>query len=78
MLAALLPTVYGQMVVLHAAHLLDIESGRLLSPGEVLVEGERIAQAAGCLSFLDVSTLSTRRQRDVCYSTDPRVIAFFA
>jgi imidazolonepropionase-like amidohydrolase len=46
MLAALLPTAYAQTIVLHAAHLLDIESGRLLSPGEVLVEGERIARAA--------------------------------
>jgi imidazolonepropionase-like amidohydrolase len=46
MLAALLPTVHAQTIVLHAAHLLDIESGRLLSPGEVLVQGERIAQAA--------------------------------
>src|SRR3984893_4799354 len=32
--------------LLHAAHMLDIETGRLLSPGEVLVQGERI-QAAG-------------------------------
>ncbi|HEY3938877.1 MAG TPA: amidohydrolase family protein, partial [Bryobacteraceae bacterium] len=31
-------------IVLHAAHLLDIENGRLVTPGEVLVEGERIAQ----------------------------------
>jgi imidazolonepropionase-like amidohydrolase len=31
-------------VVLHAARLLDIESGRILSPGEVLVTGERIVQ----------------------------------
>jgi imidazolonepropionase-like amidohydrolase len=46
MLAALLPAAHAQTVVLHAAHLLDIESGRLLSPGEVLVEGERIARAA--------------------------------
>jgi imidazolonepropionase-like amidohydrolase len=29
-------------IVLHAARLLEIESGRMLSPGEVLVEGERI------------------------------------
>ncbi len=29
-------------IVLHAAHLLDIEAGRLVSPAEVLVEGERI------------------------------------
>ena len=32
-------------VVLHAARLLDVESGRLLTPGEVLVEGQRIAEA---------------------------------
>src|ERR1700728_146615 len=29
--------------VLHAARLLDIESGRIISPGEILVQGERIA-----------------------------------
>jgi imidazolonepropionase-like amidohydrolase len=32
-------------VVLHAARLLDIESGKVLAPGEVLVEGDRIAEA---------------------------------
>ncbi len=32
-------------IVLHAARLLDVENGRVLSPGEVLVEGERIVQA---------------------------------
>jgi imidazolonepropionase-like amidohydrolase len=31
--------------VLHAARLLDIESGRIVTPGEVLVEGERIVEA---------------------------------
>src|SRR5438067_5547936 len=31
-------------IVLHAARLLDVENGRVLSPGEVLVEGERIAE----------------------------------
>ncbi len=31
-------------IVLHAAHLLEIESGRTLTPGEVLVQGERIAE----------------------------------
>src|SRR5690349_14290801 len=29
-------------IVLHAARLLDIENGRVVSPAEVLVEGERI------------------------------------
>jgi imidazolonepropionase-like amidohydrolase len=31
-------------IVLHAARLLDVESGRMLQPGEVLVQGERIAE----------------------------------
>jgi imidazolonepropionase-like amidohydrolase len=32
----------GPATVLHAARLLEIESGRVVSPGEVLVQGERI------------------------------------
>ena len=31
-------------IVLHAARLLDVETGKLLAPGEVLVRGERIAE----------------------------------
>src|SRR5436305_11366800 len=31
-------------IVLHAARLLDVENGRILNAGEVLVEGERIAE----------------------------------
>ena len=31
--------------MLHAARLLDIESGMMLSPGEILVQGERIVEA---------------------------------
>ncbi len=34
-----------QVIVLHAARLLDVESGTIVSPGEVLVRGERIAEA---------------------------------
>ncbi len=30
-------------IVLHAAHLLDVEKGALISPGEILIEGNRIA-----------------------------------
>jgi len=37
-------------VVLHAARLLDVESGRILSPGEVLVRGDRIAEAGSQVS----------------------------
>ena len=32
-------------MVLHAARLLDVESGKIVSPGEVLVHGDRIAEA---------------------------------
>jgi imidazolonepropionase-like amidohydrolase len=35
----------SQPVVLHAARLLDVEGGKIISPGEVLVQGERIAEA---------------------------------
>ena len=37
------PPASGRAVVLHAARLLDIESGKIITPGEVLVQGERIA-----------------------------------
>ncbi len=36
----------GSVFVLHAAHLLDVERGLLVSPGEVLVRGDRIVDAA--------------------------------
>ena len=32
-------------IVLHAARLLDVKNGRVVKPGEVLVEGERIVEA---------------------------------
>jgi imidazolonepropionase-like amidohydrolase len=32
-------------IVLHAAHLLEIDDGKLMTPGEVLVEGNRIVEA---------------------------------
>jgi imidazolonepropionase-like amidohydrolase len=32
-------------IVLHAAHLLDVAAGQLVSPGEVLIQGERIVAA---------------------------------
>ena len=34
---------FKQPIVLHAAHLLEIDTGRIVSPGEVLIEGERIS-----------------------------------
>ncbi len=34
-----------QAIVLHAARLLDVESGKIVTPGEVVVQGERITEA---------------------------------
>jgi len=39
-----------QAIVLHAARLLDIEAGKIVAPGEVLVEGERIVEAGSTVS----------------------------
>jgi imidazolonepropionase-like amidohydrolase len=36
-------------VVLHAARLLDVETGKMITPGEVLVEGERIVEAGSAV-----------------------------
>ena len=35
----------AKSTVLHAAHMLDVAAGKLISPGEVLVEGSRIREA---------------------------------
>jgi len=40
----------SRVMVLHAARLLDIEAGRIVSPGEVLVRGERIAEAGSSVT----------------------------
>lgn len=37
-------------IVLHAARLLEIETGRMLTPGEVLVKGERIVEAGSAVT----------------------------
>jgi imidazolonepropionase-like amidohydrolase len=37
--------IQGHAIVLHAARLFDVEAGKIVSPGEVLVEGERITAA---------------------------------
>jgi imidazolonepropionase-like amidohydrolase len=42
LLGLLAATAVQSETVLHAARLLDIESGRIISPGEILVQGERI------------------------------------
>jgi imidazolonepropionase-like amidohydrolase len=38
------------VVVLHAAHLLDVERGVLVTPGEVLVRGNKIAEAGASVA----------------------------
>ena len=37
-------------IVLHAARLLEVDTGRVISPGEILVEGERIAAVGSAVS----------------------------
>jgi|SRR5579862_5355572 len=45
-LASLLSAqVASHPIVLHAARILDVENGKILTPGEVLVEGDRIREA---------------------------------
>jgi imidazolonepropionase-like amidohydrolase len=39
-----------KIIVLHAAHLLDVERGSLITPGEVLVRGNKIAEAGASVS----------------------------
>jgi imidazolonepropionase-like amidohydrolase len=40
-----LPAAAQQPTVLHAAHILDVAAGKTLSPGEVLITGNKIAEA---------------------------------
>lgn len=44
------PQASPDVTVLHAARLLDVENGRLLSPGEVLIKGEKIVEAGTTVS----------------------------
>ncbi len=39
-------------IVVHAARMLDIDNGRIVTPGEVLVEGERIREAGSSVAHL--------------------------
>jgi imidazolonepropionase-like amidohydrolase len=51
-------------IVLHASHLLDVESGRIVSPGEILIAGERIGAAGTSVNrpaeaeFIDLGELT--------------------
>ena len=40
----------ARAVVLHASRWLDLESGKIITPGEVLVQGERIAEAGSSVT----------------------------
>jgi imidazolonepropionase-like amidohydrolase len=44
-------------IVLHAARLLDVETGKFTAPGEILVRGERIAQVGGTVDHPDGSRI---------------------
>jgi imidazolonepropionase-like amidohydrolase len=44
------PTPIKHPIVLHAARLFDAESGRIVTPGEILVEGERITAAGSSVN----------------------------
>src|ERR1700680_4361114 len=39
----------GHAIVLHAARLVEVESGKVLRPGEVLVQGERIVEVGSAV-----------------------------
>ncbi|MGC2108274.1 MAG: amidohydrolase family protein [Candidatus Korobacteraceae bacterium] len=39
-----------QPIILHAARMFDVESGKIITPGEVLVQGERISEAGSKVS----------------------------
>jgi imidazolonepropionase-like amidohydrolase len=47
--AAMAQPTANHPIVLHAAHLLEVGSGRVLTPGEILVEGERISAAGSAV-----------------------------
>jgi len=39
----------GHMTILHAARLLDVRAGKIVTPGEVLIQGERIVEAGSAV-----------------------------
>jgi imidazolonepropionase-like amidohydrolase len=41
--AAIAQQAANRPIVLHAAHLVEVDAGRVITPGEILVEGERIS-----------------------------------
>jgi len=43
------PTQSAHVIVLHAARLLDVKNGRVVKPGEVLVQGDRIVEVGSAV-----------------------------
>ena len=63
-------------IVLHAKRLLDIENGRVLSPGEVLVEGERIAEVGITVKHsAGVEVIDLSHAFDTVTSSDGLIVA---
>jgi hypothetical protein len=60
-------------IVLHAARLLDIKSGRIVKPGEVLVQGERIVAAGTSVKRLKLRSSYTRVHHFSADATGRRV-----
>src|SRR5579885_3410078 len=50
LLLASIPAFAQRPIVLHAARLLDVATGRMIAPGEVLVRGDRIAEAGASVT----------------------------
>jgi imidazolonepropionase-like amidohydrolase len=48
--AAVAQQAAGRPIVLHAARLLEVDTGRMIAPGELLVEGERISAVGATVS----------------------------
>jgi len=44
------PQTHSHAIVLHAARMLDVGAGRVISPGEVLVEGDKIVEAGASVT----------------------------
>ena len=62
--SAFIAQTQAHVVVLHAARLFDVDTGKIVTPGEVLVEGERIVAAERALRIQwerKPSTWATRR-----------------
>ena len=51
------PFAPGRTIVLHAAHMLDVEQGRLVSPGEILIQGNRVLEVASSVAHPDGATV---------------------